>query len=177
MTHDTAANFDWNKVHALTHRQFPDEIARLSERQRARRLTCHADLITLEPMHPALRQKPRVFFRVIVGIPIPGPPGDLKFEAWIEVTSLRALEPLIKSRDAGTFDKILHGKLANEIPSYPGSLALAGRCQFRDKDQVPYFTIEDDHQLATDQRTGFTEPQLLEWLIVNAGAAQQQEMS
>lgn len=168
-----AVGFDWDKVVALTHRSLPDELERMSERQRARRLKRHPDLISLLPMSPALRQQPREFLRVVVGIPtVPNPPGDLRFECWMELRDFRHLEPLIRSRDDGTFNKVCHGKLANEIPGYPNSLGLVGECRFRDKVQVPYLLLTGDHPLVVDQRNGFDDERLMEWLLVNAMPAQ-----
>ena len=169
--------FDWQKVRELTRRRVPDEIERMSERQRRQRLKQHADLISMRPLSPALRQGIRNFLRVGIAIPtVPNPPGELRFGAWIELSGggrVEDLEALFRSRESGTFDKICRGKLANELAGYPGSLGLKGECKFKDKQGPPYLLLADaDHPLVLDQRDGLSEARLWEWLLLNAAESQ-----
>ena len=73
---------------------------------------------------------------------------------WVEVGEadcLRLVETWHEPIDGESF----HGRLANELATYPGSLGL--RVTLETREQLPAVHIDDEHLLAVEQKDGISE--------------------
>ncbi len=167
--------FDWERVKQLTHFAFPDEIARLSESQRRARVSSIPGMFSIN-FPPAMRKKPRDFTEACINIPVPMTlVVDLRFQGWVEIFGTADLLRFAEARHVGDYSVAVPCRLANEIPGYPGSRGIPGKLKLREgyENKKPFFTADPgvQHSFAVDQREGFSQEQLRDWLVTHAAKA------
>jgi hypothetical protein len=124
----------------------PDDVFVISEPHREERAEIAGDFCRLDGE--------RHFVRGVIQIPIPELKTYFGYGVWIE-TSEADWWRLAKTWNAPVPGQSVLGRLANELNTYPGSLNL--RVSLTTRDELPAVQIDDDHQLATEQRDGIPE--------------------
>jgi hypothetical protein len=127
--------------------KLPDDVWALPEAERSEKARFNDDLCQFGD---------RNFIRCVLEVPFTDAVGNFGWGAWAEVewpTFERYLE--LYDEDGST-EPPRTGKLANNLPAYPGSLGAPVAIRFRDPTRRPSLFLKpnDVSALAREQRTG-----------------------
>lgn len=131
--------------------RLPDDVHALNYLDRYLRSRSNADLCTLDDS--------RYFFRGVISIPLLESEDQFRWGVWVEVDQkchdiyLNGFNEDLSQRAR------VHGRIANDIPAYEGSLGIEVEIQFKGAGDRPFFYFPNDasHALAHEQRRGITQ--------------------
>ncbi|WP_332852094.1 DUF2199 domain-containing protein [Duganella sp. S19_KUP01_CR8] len=164
---DLTACSDCGELHALDELELvfkrPDAIAALSAAERQARCRENEDLCAIwgdsDDTH-------RYFVRGLLPLKVIARPLDYCVGVWMEV-SRAVFDRIYELWDSESQldEPPLEGRLANEIPTRPGTLGLHGQIQLTGPTTRPDFMVSDTASpLFADQQHGVTEHQAAEFL-------------
>jgi hypothetical protein len=141
--------------------KLPDAVWAIPEAERSEKTHFDSDLCQFGQ---------RYFIRCVLGVRFTEAPGEFNWGAWAEVerpTFARYLELYDKD---GSSEPVFAGTLANSLPAYTHSLGTPVLIQCGEPTKRPslYCRLEDDGQLAVEQRRGIDDPRYHEILSVIA---------
>jgi hypothetical protein len=128
--------------------ELPDEVWALSEAEQDEQVRYNDDLC---------QWGERVFIRCILPVPLKGEDDYFGWGAWAEVEPEVFERYLELYEEDGREEPPAPGKLANQLPPYPGTtLGTRVMIQFQTPDDRPTLTLleTDKSRLAQDQRDG-----------------------
>ena len=130
--------------------RLPDEVHALSYVDRYLRSRSNADLCTLD--------EHRYFIRGVIAIPFVGSSEEFCWGVWVELNKAHH-DAYVEGFERGLSDSPRFiGRIANEIPSYNGTIGLEVEVQLQSEGTRPSFHFPDaaSHALAHEQRGGIT---------------------
>ena len=136
----------------------PDVVWDIPESERAEKAKWNSDLCQLGD---------RYFIRCLLEVPFLDLPGYYGWGAWAEVDWL-SFEKYLQFYDKdGTNEAPLPARLANDLPTYGGTLGLEVLIQFRTASERPaiLFPAESTNTLAAEVRRGMSYARFLEVLV------------
>lgn len=139
--------------------KLPDEVWAIPESERDTKARFNTDLCQFDE---------RNFIRCVLYVPLKDTLISFGWGAWAEV-DWSTFERYLGLYDKdGSFEPTYLGKLANDLPAYPGSLGTRVAIQFREPSKRPslYLEPDDESRLALEQRSGIDEARYHEILNV-----------
>jgi len=132
--------------------KLPDEVHKLTYLERYARVRHCSDLCTLD--------ESRWFIRALLPIPLTDDPGEVfNWGVWVEVDK-GTHDLYVKSWDEDISDRPrAHGKVANDIDVYGGTIGLSVEIEFRPGTDRPlvWCPAETVHAVALEQRGGISQ--------------------
>ena len=136
----------------------PDEVWAIPESERGERAKWDSDLCRLGD---------RYFIRCLLEVPFLDQPGYYGWGTWAEV-EWPSFERYLEFYDKdGRSEEPFRATLANDLPTYGGTLGLPAFVQFRTASERPaiWFPEEAAHPLAVEVRRGMSYARFHEVLI------------
>ena len=143
--------------------EMPDAIFSLSEDERTERADISSELCTLDVE--------RYFVRCVLRLPIRDSQQTFDFGPWVEVSVADFARYAVHMQSSPRRLSTLPGQLANELPTFRGSLDLPVCFAYGEHahDRPAVTVIDADHRLSREQRCGVSVDRVVELISTMKG--------